>query len=476
MADDLKGLDVAALAKVTAPYRNALYHRSTVVEGIRKVANRNLAHLGRATRECGYTGGLPEDGIEVVQARMLEEQELDNSNAHRSIIPWATFLPVQIYLCLLYASIEFYERTSRKNALYKDLAMDECIARHAKVIGALQDFRDSFLHPREKSMADEMALLMAIPSDNSLSEIQMEFDNYLERSRQRAVARLQEAMERLPEIQRMYCFYRAYPIIARRMAVYHDDNGLEVLKRQFEMFNGRMEQIVGDGPLWQPSKRQSRAALDIVHCLSDVSPSRAEREYEPLSEQEIQTPLPIPSPVFGMMAAGLIGGGSPLNMSNRSEAHIKKANWPLNKLMLAAYVLFNEVLHNRHEIIQPGIKNLDMAIVSTEEQIAKGGLQIVNETIAPGRVIMALIHEPLRVYRKAAAQNPRLRSELLEQYLAVPDRVRAHRSFRNSVFHVVDDPVRADRQLQAAAPDPGIFMNPNVFSELTGVFAHPQAA
>ena len=125
---DICDLDIAALEATVALYRDALYHRNVFVEGIRQIAARNLAHRHRAALACGYADGLTKKGIEVVSAKMLEDQGLENSQGNRDILGIATFVPVQIYLCLLYASVEFYQkRMSANQVLYKDEAMDNCI-------------------------------------------------------------------------------------------------------------------------------------------------------------------------------------------------------------------------------------------------------------------------------------------------------------------------------------------------------------
>ncbi len=109
----LRDIAIAEVEANTLPYRNALYHRSTLVEGIRKIAARNMVHLSRARGECGYGGDtstLPDGWIEDVQNRMLLDQDLEPSRANRAFMGYATFLPVQIYLCLLHAGIEFYTK------------------------------------------------------------------------------------------------------------------------------------------------------------------------------------------------------------------------------------------------------------------------------------------------------------------------------------------------------------------------------
>ena len=67
---DLIEVDMVALEAATTPYRNALYHRSTIVEGIRKIGVRNMVHLTCAMVETGHGNssdqapdGWVEDGV-----------------------------------------------------------------------------------------------------------------------------------------------------------------------------------------------------------------------------------------------------------------------------------------------------------------------------------------------------------------------------------------------------------------------------
>lgn len=264
-------LNVTALEAATAPYRDALYHRNTFVEGIRQIAVRNLAHRHRVILACGYEKGLTEDGVEAVGARMLEDQGLENSEVNRNTLGIATFVPVQIYLCLLYASVEFYQDKSSTQDIFKDEEMDDCIARRADVIATLGEFRVSFLHPTGNHEIAQKAFLKTKSSYDVAFEIQLVFDACLERTRQRIIALLQKELARLPEAQRMYCCLWAFPWIAKRMTECHDPNGMKEWKKSIAKFTERIKQIPETIQSWKPNKEQHDTALRIAQCVYEFA-------------------------------------------------------------------------------------------------------------------------------------------------------------------------------------------------------------
>ncbi len=467
-------LDITALEAVTAPYRDALYHRNTFVEGIRQIAVRNLAHRDRAILACGYGEGLTDDGVEAVGNRMLDDQGLENSDVNRNTLVIATFVPVQIYLCLLYASVEFYQDTSSKKDFHKDEEMDDCIARRADIIATLGGFRDSFLHPAENHEVAQKAFLKTGGSYNAAFEIQAEFDACLERMRQKIVALLQKELARLPEVQRMYCCLWAFPWIAERMEECHDPDGIKEWKKSIARFTDKTKQIPEAIQSWKPNKQQHDAALRIAQCIYEVSPSAPERYYPPIDPDENQTPFPGTAPLFQLVEPGLERGVPRLDPESRQEAHMFRAMYPLTRLLFASYVLLNENVHILQTFPDGGTVAPDAPMASLGEVRRVAGVQRTKELLAPIAVMMALLHEPLRLYRDAAARNPDFRSEVLDEYLVIPGREAAHRHFRNSVFHVVADAAVAARELEATEEGRELGTYPAVISELSRLFfRHP---
>ena len=401
---------------------------------------------------------------------MLDDQGLENSQANRNTLFIATYVPVQLFLCMLYAIVKFYQITSSKQAFHKDNEMHDCIVRHADIIATLGEFRHSFLHPTENYKIAQRAFLKTKGSYYVALEILVELDAWLERARQKITALLQRELEKLPEVQRMYCCLWAFPWIAERMTECHDPDGMKEWKRSIARFTDRTKQIPEAIRSWKPNKQQHDTALRIAQCIYEVSPSAPERYYPALDPEENQTPFPASALVFKLAEPGFEQGANRLDFGNRHEAHIFRAMYPLTRLLFATYVLLSETVRIFQTFPNGGTVAQDAPMVSLAEVSRIAGLQRTKELLAPLTTLMALLYEPLRLYREAAARNPDFRSELLEDYLATPGRETAHRHFRNSAFHVIANAATAERELQATEAGRTLGTYPAVISELSRLF------
>ena len=65
----------------------------------------------------------------------------------RTIIGWATFYLVQVYLALLYAEIDYIRRTRKRSALLEDDDVFSYFDEKREAISKLDGFRAAFLHP-----------------------------------------------------------------------------------------------------------------------------------------------------------------------------------------------------------------------------------------------------------------------------------------------------------------------------------------
>ena len=136
--------------------------------------------------------------------------------------------------------------------------------------------------------------------------------------------------------------------------------------------------------------------------------------------------------------------------------------------MLTIYVLFNEIIHKASE--RGKASDADEAAEQALQEAEEIGLHRTNESVAPMRVIMALVREPLRVYRDVSKENPSLVSAKLDKYLAVPERITHHNTYRNSVFHVDTTPRYPEsRDLMITDSDYTTIIDLDIFSELSRV-------
>ena len=267
----------------------------------------------------------------------------------------------------------------------------------------------------------------------------------------------------------MYSGLSAFPMVAERMTECHDSDGMENWKQSITGFTDRIRQFRAASRSWKPNKQQHDAALRIAKCVYDLSPSTPERYYPSVNTEENQTPFHSSALVFKLAEPGF-DHAKRLDFSNRHEATLFRAMYPLSRLLSAAYVLLAETVHVFQTFPHGGSVVQDAPIVSLTEVRRIAGLQRTKELLAPLSIMLALLHEPLRLYREAAAQNTDFKSEVLEEYLAIPGREEAHTHFRNSAFHVVANAAIAERELQATESGRRLGTYPAVISELSRLF------
>ena len=154
----------------------------------------------------------------------------------------------------------------------------------------------------------------------------------------------------------------------------------------------------------------------------------------------------------------------PLDRRNRHEAHIIQNAAFYERLIVCALVLWNEGVkaitqalersgHDTEKVLEASHEDRLQAIMA-----ATSSWRRFDDRIALVRVATALAHAPLEMYQKVARENPAIGSELVDNYLSVPSRLKALRNLRRVVFHIKqregdpgwDDILDADSELGAA--------------------------
>ena len=102
-------------------------HRCGITEGIRIIAFRNMDHLSRVGTQLSTTDLADEASRIRIQNKMLEDQGLECSHMNRWLLGMATWVPWEIYMCLLYAEIENYTVISQKLPSLKFPALGELL-------------------------------------------------------------------------------------------------------------------------------------------------------------------------------------------------------------------------------------------------------------------------------------------------------------------------------------------------------------
>ena len=158
---NLEQLDLAEIENAVNCYRNLFYHRRVILEGVRKVAIRNMVHLSDAIAYCESSGDTlrDEQWVGRVQRKMLADQQLEDNEVNRELIGWATYYPVQEYLALLHAEVEFYQEFCTSSAILADPTLSQHIDAKTEFTSTLSKFRDFYLHPAAANAPGEVTSL-----------------------------------------------------------------------------------------------------------------------------------------------------------------------------------------------------------------------------------------------------------------------------------------------------------------------------
>ena len=133
-------------------------HRCGITEGIRVIAFRNVDHLTRSCEELGIAKISDEASHILVQNRMLEDQGLEKTDSNRWLVGLATWVPWEIYMCLLYAEIEHYVTISQKHMALAYAPLEDYLASHQTLVQSLNEVRHKFLHPLKETTHKENLL------------------------------------------------------------------------------------------------------------------------------------------------------------------------------------------------------------------------------------------------------------------------------------------------------------------------------
>ena len=442
----LERLNIKDLESLVFPYRNLFYHRTVVLEGIRKIAFRNMAHF------TSTIGGLLEDSqcnvirndlpIEHIKAKMLSDQGVENNRTNRSIIEWATFFPLQLYLALLYAEIEFYQCNIAQNSLYFDEPFSNYIEENTEFLNTLRHFRNSFLNPGTNQDSLEQAFLQTGLSYNTAPELQNRLDEYIARLRMRLLNTLEEKLCQLPEVQQLFCQSMFLNINMIRMSNYQDLQGCEYREGQAKLLSTKIKQISDIARSWQPTSKQKDIGYRLAECLNIVNPSGPEQNLTP---PETSQP-PIHDKVLSVLSSFVLTPS--ISATDRHTAHIQHNLRSYYRIVITGLVLLNEDIQLRIESLQDEqIKKEPQTIHAVQlNHYHQLPFQIRQEHAARIRVIVALYYELLRVYRKVITENkyspnPRFDAFVSDQSF---EHLKLH---RNSIFHVLDkkyDPYTVD--------------------------------
>ena len=446
----IENLEIKHLESLVHPYQNLFHHRTVILEGIRKIAFRNMIHLENTMNfleESSKYGSKDKLKIERIKAKMLTDQGLENNTTNQAVIEWATFFPLQLYLALLYAEIEFYQRSMAQNPIlfYKDFS--NYIDDNKELLYALKQFRNSFLHPNTNQYSLERAFLQTSPSYNIAPELQNRLDEYIRRLRISLLNTLKEELFQLPEIQQVYCQDRFLHINIMRMSYHQDIQGIMHCEDQVRKLSYKMEHISNADRSWQPTPQQRDKGYRLAECLNIVSPSGPEQELTP--PETLQPP--IHDNILSFLSSLILT--PPISTTtDRYTNHIKRSLRSYCRIVITGLVLLNENHHLSTALLKADPANEQIlkdpeALTSVLlDHVLQLPFQLKQEHVARIRIIVALCYELLRVYRDLITENNLLPHPKLNSFLSNQS-FKHLRLLRNSIFHVVcgeRDPYKID--------------------------------
>ena len=470
--DDLLNLRLDRVEPTVRLYRNLADHRHCILEGIRRIAFRNMRHVGDAMARARQRppGGADSTSVKAWVARIhaiaLADQGMEDTGSNRLLLEHSTFSPVRLYFALFYAEIEFFEECSRKYPWMDDRELAELLNRQGSQIRILKDFRDTFLHPQARTVPAEIELLQQ-DVQNRIPLLNKAFDDGLERVRQTIRNRLIAMLDGLPKVQQSYCRYRFLRLASDDWFGMNYPVSERDQKQAIRDLEDDIRNLPDDEKSWTPDPEQSRIGTRLAECLVYLIPfCPADSSVQPNNRQ-------LPMDVRHLTPVLTIGIGVPRRNRGRAIKHVAGNIEHYRRVLIAVGVLLNEFKH--------AYAGLVGRMPTSPGRGARVPLDVPgNEMcslIAPGKVAFALLAGLLRMYGQVVTENPWAAVPALDEVLENGQMLDTAVRFRNSVFHVPKahlNPLELDRVVTDMGPNllHSLFMG---LSEFLGAILHGPA-
>lgn len=441
MPTDLDKLNIQTIRGDIGRYRNLFHHRSVILEGIRKVAYRNMAHaIDTITvlEESGVTKDDP-DWAKQILSKMLADQGEEDDEPNRLLLWFATYYSMQVYLALLYAEVEFYQEQCRMSGVTRDSDLDSYLDKVADFTDALHSVRDVFLHPLKGHVMTLQGFAEASRSFSLAYELQNELDKYLIRLQGQLANRAKWLLQQLPIDQRALVLLGYARRNGPRMAAYGDREGLAGLEELTEEILEMMEQPgVEFDASWTFSTTQRKTAGILSSSLNDLHPAANEGQSTPLLT--VQTRMD-----WGFLSESVGGTRRPHFGESRIGKRVSQLLPSISNVILASsvlmnesYTIFGEFSHEYlAEFFGDGHDEATWLAFVRKHGIYDRGPQFETELISLSLVGLALAHEPLRIYCSIRGDRPDIFEPRLDG-LVERGWLQKIGEFRNSVFHIWD--------------------------------------
>lgn len=428
-------------------------HRSEVVEGVRQLAVRNMGHFTVVVDELGVDDISDERNFLAVQEKMLDDQKLRSTKMHRDFLRFLTFVPWEIYTCLVFAELDSYEVVARKNLSLKYAPLDELFDSEQDLIVSMKTVRDKLLHPLknvsyEDTLGDYMEFVRNVAPDHMLLVIGLQdlIDEYLECLREDLWATFEQETLSLSD-QQLYEHVQTIKTRALQLKDKSTDGNIQAAMAKIHSDQKEFESFL-DGNI-DPDyvlTAKERAELKVWENKKDVLMAPLPRRGLQLEPGSIQTAFHrdllglIPDPRTSS-ESGWLGESLP--------HYARKWRKDCVGLLMRSLVMLNEpytAVVSKLQSSYPGKSRKEMvecavSDLSSGEKATSDEMNLVRSYASHVFVSKALLDDPFRIYRQVTSRHPELKVEGIESRLTA-DAMKSFHKFRNIVFHVPDE--RAD--------------------------------
>ncbi len=374
-------------------YRNLRRHRSTILEGVRRIAVRNINHLTRTMNRLGIQDLRREGDAKAVFNVLFEEQGMGADVNSRPMVDYINMIPWEMYLCLLYVELESYRSASRRDPSLAFGPLEELFDSKSAAIEDLKTVRDKVLHPvKGIELGDALDSFMEAGARFDGHYFKLVFD--AQRRLDAYCSWLRASLSRLVAIER-----------AAAASPSGQQRGMAAkLQMAKAALSGPLPQFIGerdDGALQTP--------FDLRKWL-----------------------------ILGLNQAG--DGRSGLSY----PAFLRRAKTDCNRMLMRSLVFLNEFVHlidfqKLRAVRTRAELDAHEPFEFLEAETSTMTEQQIEDLHAPVRVSNALLAEPLRLYFQAVKEAPSLRDRALEEIAGAGPMSPVLGRYRNIVFHVGSD-------------------------------------
>ena len=429
-------------------------HRCRITEGIRVIAFRNVDHLNAAMRHMGVTGFSDLATMTSVQDKMLEDQGLEKNDSNRSFLGYATWIPWEIYMCLLCAEIDNYEAISHKHTTLAYAPLDKYLASHQAVVQSLRNVRDKVLHPMNDAALEHILRQFAdsarqMSPDHliALVEAQTQIDDYLEWLRTSLVESVTGEAEALSLEQLFEHLCKGIEDLtwlAAKSADHEEKAKIEQKLREGVELRERFAQhIKADATLTSRQRQELTRWDERTTVLALPLPKR------PYSSSPASIQTPLYAELWSFLPSLAKEGQQPWT-GQELPKFLRKRRSDCIGLLVRSLILQNETYtvtaadleaifpgRPRAEVLRSDDLMQDFVRKAVPRETAED-YQRAEVRISPGIVALALLAEPLRLYKQVTLDKPELSREEVDRRIQ-GDALETFARLRNVVFHVPDE-------------------------------------